>query len=289
MTDAAPPAPDGAAAKTVAPKPRSSITFPYYSLDKSIDVARVIHERAGGRCGREQLAAFLGYSGVKNGGFLTRISAAKQFGLIDEVGDSISLSERARKILSPVRPADAEQARLDAFMAVELYRRVFTDFEGQTLPAKDGLSNAFLTTYKVVPNQVQPALRNLTESAEAAGLFKVGGRSKLIRPIINGASHGGAAATPAPPADSPPDEEHGHAGQHASDARRDRHGGHAGATSGHGGGRAPANELAGVHPALAGLIQTLPPIGSALGPKRRAALIDAFKHTVNFIYPEEEE
>ena len=44
-----------------------------------------------------------------------------------------------------------------------------------------------------------------------------------------------------------------------------------------------------VHPALMGLIQNLPAVGSRLGPKRRAALIDAFKSTINFIYPEDEE
>ena len=38
-----------------------------------------------------------------------------------------------------------------------------------------------------------------------------------------------------------------------------------------------------------GLIQNLPAVGSRLGPKRRAALIDAFKSTINFIYPEDEE
>ena len=44
----------------------------------------------------------------------------------------------------------------------------------------------------------------------------------------------------------------------------------------------------GVHPALIGLVQNLPPIGATLGPKRRKALVDAFSSTINFVYPEEE-
>ncbi len=266
-------------AKVVTPKPRSEVAFPYYSLDKSIEVPKLIHERAGGRCGRGQLASLLGYSGVKNGGFLTRMSAAKMFGLIEENGEVITLTDRARKILSPVRPSDAEQARLDAFMAVELYRKVFEDFDGHTLPAADGLSNLFLTQYKIVPNQVAPALRNLMDSADGAGLFKVGGsRAKLIRPISR--NDGSAAAAP------PPDTSAIDDSVIAEDAggRGQRNAGRNGNASG-----PPIPELSGVHPALAGLIQNLPPIGSTLGPKRRAALIDAFKHTINFIYPEEEE
>ena len=268
-----------AKAKAVTPKPRSAVAFPYFSLEKSIEVPKVIHERAGGRCRRGQLAGLLGYSGVKNGGFLTRVSAAKMFGLIEENGDTITLTDRARKILSPIRPSDAEQARLDAFMAVELYRKVFDDFDDHTLPSADGLSNLFLTQYKIVPNQVAPALRNLMDSADSAGLFKVSGnRTRLIRPIIRNEG----AATPAAAPDPAPLDEDAATGD--VPARVQRNGGR----NGNGGGQS-GHDLNGVHPALAGLIQNLPPVGSTLGPKRRAALIDAFKHTINFIYPEEEE
>lgn len=262
-------------AKAVTPKPRSDVAFPYYSLDKSIEVPKLIHERAGGRCGRGQLAGLLGYSGVKNGGFLTRMSAAKMFGLIEENGEAITLTDRAKKILSPVRPSDAEQAKLDAFLSVELFRKVFEDFDGHTLPAADGLSNLFLTQYKIVPNQVAPALRNLMDSAESAGLFKVAGnRSKLIRPLIRN------DGIPPPPTPAPTGDDH-----HDESGRRQR----STARSGGDGPGQSGPDLSGVHPALIGLIQNLPPVGAMLGPKRRAALIDAFKHTINFIYPEEED
>jgi hypothetical protein len=272
--------PVAAKVKAVTPKPRSEMAFPYFSLDKSIEVPKLIHERAGGRCGRGQLAGLLGYSGVKNGGFLTRMSAAKMFGLIEENGEVITLTERAKKILSPVRPSDAEQAKLDAFLAVELFRKVFEDFDGHTLPAADGLSNLFLTQYKIVPNQVASALRNLMDSADSAGLFRVtGNRSKLIRPIIRNDSTAALAPARFPAA--------------ADDERQDDDGGNRGqrnaSRNGNGGGGQSGPDLSGVHPALIGLIQNLPAVGATLGPKRRAALIDAFKHTINFIYPEEEE
>lgn len=270
-----------AEAKAVTPKPRSEMQFPYFSLEKSIEVPKLIHDRAGGRCDRAQLAGLLGYSGVRNGGFTTRMSAAKMFGLIEESGDVITLTERAKKILSPVRPSDSEQGRLDAFMDVELFRKVFDDFDSHTLPAPDGLSNLFRTQYKIVPNQIPVALRNLMESAESAGLFKLAGtRSKMIRPIIR---NDGSAAPPAP-APPPPTALDGNHDESASHSQR-------GSTRpGNGGlGQSSGHDLSGVHPALIGLIQNLPAVGATLGPKRRAALIDAFKHTINFIYPEEED
>jgi hypothetical protein len=263
--------------KTVT-RARSDVAFPYYSLDKSIEVAKFIHERAGGRCDRAQLAALLGYNGVKNGGFLTRMSASKMFGLIEEAGSAITLTERAKKILSPVRPSDAEQAKLDAFLDVELFEKVFTDFHDHTLPGPDGLTNLFLTQYKIVPKQVSLALRNLMDSADSAGLFKVAGnRSKLIRPIIRDDGR----VTPPPPAPSTRNSEDG-SDQDAEDGMRAKHNPVRNADT-----KGP--DLSGVHPALVGLIQNLPAVGATLGPKRRAALIDAFKHTINFVYPEEED
>lgn len=264
ISQVTPPQPDPKAGKA---KPKSGTAFPYFGLERSVEVARVIHDKAGGRCTRAQLASLLGYSGVKNGGFLTRISAAKMFGLVDEIGDAIILTDRAKKILAPVTPADIEQAKLDAFMSVELYRRVFEDFDGHTLPAAVGLKNKFLNEYKVVPAQVDAALRNLMDSAESAGMFKVAGtRSRLIKPIIAGRDSEMPPPPPAPtPGDAPPPPPP--------------------PPSGHGGG----DDGTGIHPALLGLLRNLPPVGSKLSPKRRAALTEAFKSTVNFIWPEEDD
>lgn len=272
LSQVTPPAPDPKAGK---PRVKSEVAFPYFGLEKSIDVARRIHDRAGGRCTREQLAPLLGYSGVKNGGFLTRISAAKMFGFIDEIGDAIILTDRAKKILAPVVAADADQAKLDAFMAVELYRRVFQDFNGQVLPAAVGLKNKFLNDYKVVPLQVDAALRNLMDSAEAAGLFRVAGtKDRMIKPLIGRLSEeterGSEDAPLPPPQPSPPDT-----------------GGKRGRSSD--GGSGGGDDGSGIHPALLGLLRDLPPVGSKLPPKRRAALTEAFKSTVNFIWPEDDE
>jgi hypothetical protein len=196
------------------------------------------------------------------------------FGLIEESGDSITLSDRSKRILSPVRASDSAQAKLDAFMSVELYRRVYEEFEGHTLPGADGLTNLLLNQYKVVPNQVPTALRNLLDSADSAGLFEVGGRTRLITPLLRSESVTSAVT---PVANAQVDQ--GSTTQAAAlqavapNSRSD----------------SATQDLSDVHPALLGLLQNLPPPGMELGPKRRAALIEAFKHTINFVYPERED
>lgn len=266
------PAPDP---KTGKPKPKSGVAIPYYDLNLSMDVARIIHEKGGGHCSREQLAPLLKYSGVKNGGFLTRVAAAKAFGLIEEGGETIRLTDRARTILSPVRPEDAERARVDAFFAVDFFKTFYEKFSGQTLPQEAGLKNLLENTYSVVPGRIVPSLRVLMDSADQAGFFKMtGNRSRMVKPIFTnqaGADGGERVREEGqkPLADQP---------DHGADHHRRRAGGRDGDGSGGGGADIP--------PALAGLLKELPPVGTELTSKRRKALTAAFASAIDFLYPE---
>src|SRR5690349_21661920 len=90
------PGPDPKAGK---PKARSTVEFPYYDLDASVEVARTIHEKAGGICERAALAGYLNYSSQTNGSFLTRVAAARLFGFIEpaEAG-ALRITDRGRAI-----------------------------------------------------------------------------------------------------------------------------------------------------------------------------------------------
>lgn len=170
--------------KTGKPRPKSGVSVPYYDLDQSIAVAKAIHEQAGGSCTREQMAQLLKYSGTNNGGFLTRISAAKLFGLVEESGESIRITHRAKNILSPVMPTDADCAKVEAFLSVDFFSKFYERFKGTTLPQEAGIKNLLLNTYSVVPGRIVPSLRSLMDSAEQAGFFKTSGnRSRMIVPL----------------------------------------------------------------------------------------------------------
>ena len=67
----------------------SGIAFPAYGLADSIAVANAIHNKGGGYATREQLAAFLDYKSTSNGAFLSRVGAAKLFGLLVEENKNI--------------------------------------------------------------------------------------------------------------------------------------------------------------------------------------------------------
>ena len=249
---------------------KSGMVGPYYTLDSSIKVPAMIHEKGGGSCSVDQLVSWLGYSSTKNGGYLTRISAAKAFGLIASQGDQFVITERARSIISPVMGEDAAAAKVDAFLSVPLFAAVYEKFKGVPLHPEVGLKNLFENTFKVVPDRVAPSLRIFYESAQTAGFFEASGdRTRLVKTSFKNGK--GKTDTPPPIDDVPP-----------LDEKKTGGGGGSGGTGG-------GEDLSGIHPALLGLLKNLPAVGQTLGPKRRAALIAAFTSTINFVYPEQED
>lgn len=247
----------------------SGAVFPYYNLKRSIDVAQQMHTHAGGQCGRDQLAPLLEYNGVNNGSFLTRVTSAKIFGLVIENGDVLEITPRARAIIAPVTEVDADRAKVEAFMDVDLFKSVYEEFKGQSLPSEAGLQNLFETKYHLVKDRVIPAVKVMLQSAAEAGLFKAAGSSRMVVPLRGGAS----PAPPAPTLAQPGGAWYGGEVQ--------RTGGGGGGAGGGGGGVGGS-----IHAAILGLLNELPPAGTAMTTRRRTALIDAFKATIGFIYPE---
>jgi hypothetical protein len=251
----------------------SGVRFPYYNLDDSITAAKVIYERAGGSTDRAHLAEFLGYKGINNGSFVTRVTSAKLFGLIEQEADQLRVTERGRKIVAPIVPVDAQQAKVDAFLAVDLFRRVFETYNGQPLPQEIGLRRLIESPpYSVVAKQVTATVNVMMDSAEQAGFFAHGNRTKMLKPTVgaSGAAlpptvHGGGASGAVLPIDPP----------------APRGGGGGGNGNGGGGSNIPA--------AIRGLLDGLPDAGTALPRRKREALVAAFTAAVAWIYPEVEE
>lgn len=246
------------------PRAKSGISFPYWDLDSAVEVAKAMHDRAGGVCDVAQLATLLNYSGVSNGSFRTRVSATKMFGLIEDTEDrKLRVSARGRRVAAPITPADERSARVEAFLGVDLFKQVFDRYNGRPLPENVGLRNLLQNEYHVVPDRVAPTVRILLDSAEQAGLFEAAGnRSRMTMPYGLGAASTGVQDQPAnPPAPEP-----------------------APRTGGNGGGG--GGDDLGIDPAILHLLRRLPAAGSPLSAKRRKQLIDAFTATVGFIYPE---
>lgn len=158
---------------------RSTIGFPYYSLNDSFQVAQTVHG-LGDRCGQDQLVTPLGYSSIENGSFSLRLAAARHFGLIEYSKEGVTLSPLGRRIVDPTQES---RARADAFLMVPLYKRLYDDYKGHSLPNTNIGIEAVLVNYGVAEKQKDKARQVLQRSAEQAG-FTYQGKDRLVLPAI---------------------------------------------------------------------------------------------------------
>jgi hypothetical protein len=256
----------------LSPKPDGSnstgskfgILHPYFDLNDSLEVAKVVHDRGGGQCARDLVAAALGYSTTKSGAFLSRISAAKQFGLIRVGGDVVSTTDKAITILHPVMDSDATIGRRDAFLNVPLFQKVFDKFKGSSLPQEIGLQNFFKSEFKIPDDRLKPAVRVMLASAEQAGFFAAGGNTRLIAP-------GGVQTAIGKSEPAKVDLLEIHA---------DRSKASIPVTSS----ESPPN----VHPALIAMLRELPRSGTDWAPAKKDRFMAAFRSIVDVVYPDPE-
>lgn len=162
-------------------KERSTIDFPYTDLDSAVEVTKGVHSAGGTACDSDQLAAQLSLE-AKGGGFRLRVNGAKTFGLLTyERGGRIGLTDLGLQIIDP---ATERQARVQSFLAVELYRRVYDEFKGGPLPPQAGLERA-LGKMGVGAGVTDKARQVLMRSAKQAGFFEYGS-DRLVKPPIKG-------------------------------------------------------------------------------------------------------
>lgn len=157
----------------------STISFPYVDLDEAVKVAKAMHEVGGGvPMDRDQVASAMRHA--PGGAFANKLSAAKQFGLIDSQQGRWSLTPLGFEVIEPGREA---AAKAEAFLNVELYRRTFDEFRSKMLPGKGGLENAFVT-FGVAVKQKEKARQTFERSARSAGFFPNGTEDRLVQPVI---------------------------------------------------------------------------------------------------------
>lgn len=155
---------------------RSTIQFPYNDLDDAVEIAKKVHENAGISCTIDQLAAYVKNS-LTSGAFRLRVSNAATFGLTDNERGEVRLTELGRRIADPAQEA---AAKIDAFLKVPLYSRIYDNYKGFTLPGAAALEK-FMRDVGVSGKQTGKARQAFMRSARQAGFFAQGD-DRLVRP-----------------------------------------------------------------------------------------------------------
>jgi hypothetical protein len=116
---------------------------------------------------------------VDSGAFRLRTGAAQTFGLLSIAPGTIELTDLGRRIVDPQTEA---AARVDAFLSVPLYNRIYETFKTGMLPKDIGLENE-MQRLGVPPKQADTARQVFARSAKQAGFFE-SGTDRLVKPVV---------------------------------------------------------------------------------------------------------
>jgi hypothetical protein len=161
---------------------RSRIKFAYTSMKDAIDIAHSVYQKAGNRvCEQSLLAEALGLT-TTNSTFRVKLSTARIFGVIE-----VRRSQGTVKLTAlgaDLNDTQREQvARVEAFLHVPLYRRVYELYKDKQLASPEAL-NAELAGLGVPSRQADRARQIMMRSAEQAGLLSSDKR-RLVRPAFD--------------------------------------------------------------------------------------------------------
>jgi len=162
---------------------RSTIAFPYLDLDDAVEIAKAVHTVGGSNCQWDQLAAQIG-AAANGGGFRMRVQTAKMYGLLTYDRGTVTLQPLGTRINDPEQE---KAARAESFLTIPLYKAIYEQFKGGTLPPPSGLETA-MATLGVAPKQKEKARQVFQRSATQAGFFAYG-NSKLVMPSIKASAN----------------------------------------------------------------------------------------------------
>ena len=106
-----------------------------------------------------------------------RVSTAATFGLTDNERGEVKLTSLGRRIVDATQETSA---RVEAFLHVPLYAKIFENYKGFTSPAAAALEK-FMRDVGVSPKQTDKARQAFMRSARQAGFF-AHGEDRLVRP-----------------------------------------------------------------------------------------------------------
>ena len=236
----------------------STIAFPYAGLADAVDIARTIWEQGGVGLSRPQIEAAL-RANHKEGNLSAKLGAARIFGLLAAAGGQYALTDLGHQVLS-TDESTAKAGYRDAFLKAPLYRRLYDEFYGRSLPpSPEGLERTF-AAFGVAPKQTAKARWAFENSARVAGFFHAG-RDRLVEPIIKPTTRAGAilrdlamATSPAAPEDM---------ARHPGDATKD--------------------------PLIAGLLMRLPKAGEIWDYEKRARWLQLLAANLDAVYEAEQD
>ena len=195
---------------TTRPKRERSARYPGVSLAESIDLCKFADAHGLDGLTAADIATALGYKNVKTNTFSAKLSAARQFGLLNLRDEGYSLTPLAKSILHPVEPAELPKLHRQALLEPPLYAELAVRLADKRVPEAAILGNVLYHNYQIIGSAKLAAAEAFLESSRWAGalgedgIFRPSGAAAVVAPEPAPASVPMAPAAPVAIAPAPP-------------------------------------------------------------------------------------
>lgn len=146
-----------------------SARYPGVALGEAIAFCRQVDAKGHDGQTAPALASALGYANLRTNTFSTRLSAARQFGLLVLEGDRYRLTALARSILHPVDPAAVPALLRRALAEPPLYGTLLARLANKPLPEAAALANLLYHDDRITASAKDHAAEAFLASARFAG------------------------------------------------------------------------------------------------------------------------
>ena len=151
-----------------------SALYPAVTISECLEFIKKIDSLGGKVVSYASVLSIMGLTSPTTRSFLYRISASKQYGLIATGGNTVQLTELAKRIIYPNIIGEDQKLLNEAFTNPPLYAKLIERFQNKALPAKDQLANILMNDYRIIKQVKDNAADCFIESASYLGLLKNG-------------------------------------------------------------------------------------------------------------------
>lgn len=152
-----------------------SVRYPAISIDECINFIRQVDELGGQAISYASILSMMNLKSQTTKSFQVRISAAKQFGLLQTGRGTAQLTDLARRILrSNEGKEESEKLKIEAFGKPPLYEKLIERFKDKALPEPTQLGNILMNEYHIIKQVKDVAANCFIESANSLGLLATG-------------------------------------------------------------------------------------------------------------------
>lgn len=151
--------------------PDRSPRYPSIPLRRAIERAREFYRAEGKHAAQSEVAVtHWGYTAKSSGGKLT-LAALRAYGLLENVGGGVKLSDRALRIILDEREPSPERVALirEAALSPAIHRKLWDKYKAD-LPSPASLRHALLMEFEFADNAVNDFVREYKETLAFAGL-----------------------------------------------------------------------------------------------------------------------